>query len=437
MNNFSNGACLARGKETCATSSLGFRDERLLILEQILEHYNELDFKKTRDISISGQFVKELVEEINRKLIRLLESKRRPTFSHALVTKFKTMANPNHWLESKLFQVLPRKECKQLRERIEEMVDLLKALWLKITNVDDDFADRLFERMKKRCRKCRVTDYDIWKLKHPEKTMAQLTHYQAQLTAEMLISGILKYDDRPNGEEMDGVDLPRLMKKLNIDTLPEKFDEECAKLRRYSHWEGEMFIIDYHLLRKYIYRVFKLLTIDQRIAMFNYDVQMKQIHKDMRDILKKQQTQETNNHEKWGNLSENRQSKLDELIGILQNGKWKAPATIDNVTLLLNTVFGRDLSSLDKGDEPLCKKMWTLVENGSGNRMEIVPANLAGFFSEENLLVGSPMEISNDLFGNGKQNNNINKGNSQRCCSAFYDVIPFLKKYIDRIIRQG
>ena len=437
MNNLSNGACLARGKETCATSSLGFRDERLLILEQILEHYNELDFKKTRDISISGQFVKELVEEINRKLIRLLESKRRPTFSHALVTKFKTMANPNHWLESKLFQVLPRKESKLLRERIEEMVDLLKALWLKITNVDDDFADRLFERMKKRCRKYRVTDYDIWKLKHPEKTMAQLTHYQAQLTAEMLISGILKYDDRPNGEEMDGVDLPRLMKKLNIDTLPEKFDEECAKLRRYSHWEGEMFIIDYHLLRKYIYRVFKLLTINQRIAMFNYDVQMKQIHKDMRDILKKQQTQETNNHEKWGNLSENRQSKLDELIGILQNGKWKAPATIDNVTLLLNTVFGRDLSSLDKGDEPLCKKMWALVENGSGNRMEIVPANLAGFFSEENLLVGSPMEISNDLFGNGKQNNNINKGNSQRCCSAFYDVIPFLKKYIDRIIRQG
>ena len=169
----------------------------------------------------------------------------------------------------------------------------------------------------------------------------------------------------------------------------------------------------------------------------NFYEQMKQIHKDMRDILKKQQSQETNNYEKWGNLSENRQSKLDELIGILQNGKWKAPATIDNVTLLLNTVFGRDLSSLDKGDEPLCKKMWTLVENGSGNRMEIVPANLAGFFSEENLLVGSPMEISNDLFGNGKQNNNINKGNSQRCCSAFYDVIPFLKKYIDRIIRQG
>lgn len=196
-----------------------------------------------------------------------------------------------------------------------------------------------------------------------------------------------------------------------------------------------MFIIDYHLLRKYIYRVFKLLTIDQRIALFNYDVQMKMIHKDMKEIMKKQQNQETSNHEE--NLSESRQSKLNEMIATLQNGKWKAPATNEKMTLLLNTVFGRDLSSLDEGDKPLCEKMWALVESGSGNRMEIVPANLAGFFSEENLLIGSPMEISNDLFGNGKQNNNINKGNSQRCSSAFYDVIPFLKKYIDRIIRQG
>ena len=431
----SNRACLAQGKDTYASSSLGFRDERLLKLEQILEQYNELDFKEPDDISLGGQLVQGLIDEIITKLNRLLESKRRPMLSRGIVRDFKTMANTNHWLESKLFQVLPRKECKQLKERIEDMVDLMKAVWLKVINVDPDFADQLFERLRKRCRRRRTTDYDLWKGDQPELTMERLTHYQAELTAKMLIIGILKYDYKPIGEEMDGVDLPRLMKKLNSDTLPEKFDEECAKLRRYSHWEGEMFIIDYHLLRKYIYRVFKLLTIDQRIALFNYDVQMKMIHKDMKEIMKKQQNQETSNHEE--NLSESRQSKLNEMIGTLQNGKWKAPATNEKMTLLLNTVFGRDLSSLDEGDKPLCEKMWALVESGSGNRMEIVPANLAGFFSEENLLVGSPMEISNDLFGNGKQNNNINKGNSQRCCSAFYDVIPFLKKYIDRIIRQG
>ena len=80
--------------------------------------------------------------------------------------------------------------------------------------------------------------------------------------------------------------------------------------------------------------------------------------------------------------------------------------------------------------------MWALVEGGSGDRLLIVPANLAGFFSEENLLAGSPTEISNDLFGNGSHVNNINKGHSSRCSKALSEVIPFLRKYIDKMIRH-
>ena len=137
-------------------------------------------------------------------------------------------------------------------------------------------------------------------------------------------------------------------------------------------------------------------------------------------------------------LNDARQSKLDEIIGILQNGNWKAPATTENISLLLNTVFGRDTSLLEEGDEPLCEKMWALVEGGSGNRMEIVPANLAGFFSEENLIIGSPLEISNDCFGkNNNQSNNINKGKANYCSRAFSDVIPFIRKYISKIIRKA
>lgn len=136
-------------------------------------------------------------------------------------------------------------------------------------------------------------------------------------------------------------------------------------------------------------------------------------------------------------LSDVRQAKLDEIIGILQKGNWKQPATADNVEQLLNTVFGKDTSLLDDGDTDDIEKMWSLVETGGGERMVIVPANFAGFFAEENLLAGSPKEISNALFGNGNQVNNINKGNSNRCSAAFRVTIPILKKYIDIIIRQG
>ena len=137
-------------------------------------------------------------------------------------------------------------------------------------------------------------------------------------------------------------------------------------------------------------------------------------------------------------LSEARQSKLDEIIGILQNGNWKLPATAENIKQLLNTIFGRDMSLFEDGDEQLCEAMWAFVESGTGNRMEVVPANLAGFFLEENLLNGSPKTISDDLFGkNNNQTNNINKGNSRRCSNAFKEIIPILTKYTNKIIRQA
>ena len=135
-------------------------------------------------------------------------------------------------------------------------------------------------------------------------------------------------------------------------------------------------------------------------------------------------------------LSAGRQSKLDEIIGILQKGDWKQPATADNVKLLLETLFGRDTSLLEDGDEAQCEKMWAFVERGGGDRSIIVPAKLAGFFRSENLIIGGPKAISDDLFGkNNNQVNAINKG-KQGCSNDFDAVIPFLTKYINKIIRQ-
>lgn len=136
-------------------------------------------------------------------------------------------------------------------------------------------------------------------------------------------------------------------------------------------------------------------------------------------------------------LSEARKSKLEELISKMQNGQWKEPATSDKIARLLKTIFGRDISPLDEGDINLCERMWAWAEGGGGDRNIVVPANLAGFFSEENLLAGSPKEISNDLFGkSNNQSNNINKGNPKRCSNAFNEVLPFLRKYTNKIVRQ-
>jgi hypothetical protein len=154
-----------------------------------------------------------------------------------------------------------------------------------MVNVDEEYAKRFFERIKRAYRKRRITDFELWKAQQSHLTIKKLKVYQADLTADILIMGILKYDDRPSGDELDGVDMEKLRKELtNGKKLPEDFDLECAKLRRYSHWEGDMFIIDYHLLRKTMFQHFGELTHEQHIAMFEYDVQLKQIHEDMKRI---------------------------------------------------------------------------------------------------------------------------------------------------------
>lgn len=135
-------------------------------------------------------------------------------------------------------------------------------------------------------------------------------------------------------------------------------------------------------------------------------------------------------------LGHDKRTKLDDIIQILQKGIWKLPATKENIVFLLNTLFGNNVSSLDDEDVFMCKKMWALVEEGRGDRKMIVSANLAGFFADENLLDGTSTDISKDLFGNNNMVNNINDGKKNNRSNAFDEVIPFLTKYTNKIIRQ-
>jgi hypothetical protein len=195
-----------------------------------------------------------------------------------------------------------------------------------------------------------------------------------------------------------------------------------------------------------IQRFISLLNSDNLSIFYDIIVRRNLIQCEMFPELKSQHEEWLNRsneqpeeHEESG-LNESRQSKLDEIIVIMQKGNWKLPATAENIKQLLNTIFGREMSLLEDGDEQQCEKMWDLVERGSGNRMEVVPANLSGFFLEENLLNGSPKTISDDLFGkSNNQTNNINKGKGTpgNCSIAFIAVIPFMRKYIDKIIRQA
>ena len=230
--------------------------DQLLTLERMLETYDNMEVHDATLTSKQGFAVRLLVDNIRGRISRLLVSKTRLSCRNVLVANFETMTKDEHWLKSRLFDDLPKDECQVLRDDIEDMVELMRQLFLKIMNVDPEYADNLIERLMKSYKKKRTTDYELWKGLQGEITLEMLTEYQAELTADMLIMGVLKYDRAAKGEEVDRVDIERLKKKLPRNKkLPADFEGECAKLKRYSYWLGDMFFVDYKKLRKYIFRV--------------------------------------------------------------------------------------------------------------------------------------------------------------------------------------
>ena len=262
---------------------------QLILLENMMKTYDAMNLKDANLTHFQGVCTEKLVDNINGRLERLVVSKVRMSCRNVLLANYETMTKTTYWLGCRLFSDLPQGESRVQREKVEQMVELLNELVLKIVNVDEEYAKRFFERIKMAYHQKSRTDFELWIARQSHLTIERLKEYQAELTADMLIMGILKYDDMPSGKELKEVDMEKLREHLRKDKeLPEDFGLECAKLRRYSHWEGDMFFIDYEKLRKPLFQHFGELTHEQHIAMFEYDVQMKQIHEDIERLRKEE-----------------------------------------------------------------------------------------------------------------------------------------------------
>ncbi len=229
--------------------------------------------------------VNELADNAISILQRLLDKPEIRSCRIPLAIDFERMTNLDYWLKSKLFSVDNESDCKALKQKIVKLVNMLRKLQMKILQVDTDYAEKFFKRMAARLAKSAYNlDYEMWRARHKHPTMKELERQQVQLTANMLIEGILAYDEMPTGDEIEEVKLELVMKGLKYgQQLPDGFEVECAKLRRYSYWEGgHLFMIDYQQIYTYLFsHCFEKFTKKQRIALFEYDMQLRMIHEDM------------------------------------------------------------------------------------------------------------------------------------------------------------
>jgi hypothetical protein len=261
------------------------RNETLVHLAGIMKKCNELNLPCKRAIDHYGSCIKEMADDVIVVVNKLLEKPEIRSCRMPLVIDFDKMTKEDYWMDCKIFSELPPMQSEALRQKFSRLVDMLRSLQMKILEVDVDYAEQFFKRMAARLEKSTHNlEYEIWRKRHPHPTMKQLEHQQIQQTANMLIAGILEYDEDPAGDDVAEVKLELVRRGLKHgQQLPDNFDVECAKLRRYSYWKGEhLFMIDYQQIYTYLFsHCFEKFTKEQRIALYEYDVQLKMIHEDM------------------------------------------------------------------------------------------------------------------------------------------------------------
>ena len=108
-----------------------------------------------------------------------------------------------------------------------------------------------------------------------------------------------------------------------------------------------------------------------------------------------------------------RQETLGRLLKLAEKGDWKDDNTCEEVKQMLLTILGKGEIQLKDKEVQMSDQLWELLENGRGNRVEIVWQNIVGFLDENKLFnAKSAPELNKDFFGTKKGSDNINKGRS-------------------------
>lgn len=374
------------------------RNETLSTLAQIMKACNDMNLPSDkRVINHYAKCIEEMADDAIDKIQKLLEKPEIRSFRIPLIVNFDTMTNAYYWLNCKIFGKLPKERSHHIKEKLMSMAGLLKALELKMKKVNAAYAEAFIKRMISISKaKIHVTDYDIWKAQHPYYDPDMLLDYQIQLTTKLLLEGVLEHDDKPKGKELQAVRVDLVKEGLEDGTeLPDDFANECAKLKRYSYWMGSYrFMIDYQkIYRSQFIKNFDKLTMKQRMLLFDYDVQMKQIHEDLERLLNGNTTNKERKYEFAIVNSLSRMINTDWFYNARTDKKYDA----EWVTNFLNDLMTSSLGS--KIDE----------EWDHANKRPFLKAAIIGGLYEAGVIKGSKLSIAKAVI-NGSLSENKNFG---------------------------
>ena len=191
-------------------------------------------------------------------------------------------------------------EGQNIHENLKRYVEELKALLVEAENATRQCNPEIFEKFffsekQSYCYDGVKKRFDEWMFDNLCPGIEKLRELQAQVVADALNLGVMDYAPAPSYREIEEVKVDYLKKLLPWDyDMSGDFTKSCARWRKFFHWEGTILVINYKKYGKYIQSHYYDFNDTQLQAIFELDMMLHLIHKEMLKLMEELRNEENN-----------------------------------------------------------------------------------------------------------------------------------------------
>ena len=182
-------------------------------------------------------------------------------------------------------------EGQKVYENLKRNVDRLKALLAEAELATRQCKPELFEKFFFDEKQNYDSDgvrkrFENWVYDNMFPDIEKLRELQALVVADALKLGVMAYAPEPSYQEIEGVKVDCLKRLLPCDyDMSGDFIKSCARWRKFIHWEGTILVINYKKYGKYIQNHYYDFNDTQLHAIFELDMMLHLIHKEMQKLI--------------------------------------------------------------------------------------------------------------------------------------------------------
>ena len=305
LQNVLNGSCLARGLETQASRSTGFRTSLRQLISHLDESQQAYDKIAVDDPGTKCLFVASMVKWAhlaNFRLLDYLEKINKGDCEEVLALDYAKLCNKNYWLRGRKKSDMMAFSDKPLKDYLEfwhsdetswdiyqlyesnvcELADNLKKV--KSTFEKPELYEKFMQQMKVAYADPDIDyEYEQMKEAYVEPSTKDYLKMQVKACVDFLKSGMLNHVLSISNEEIEAVDEPELLKMLNPHyETPDNLKELWAKLKKFIELkENVMLVPKRGLIRKHVLKHFDELNGEYFSALFRLEKLLTLMHQDM------------------------------------------------------------------------------------------------------------------------------------------------------------